>query len=225
MADVVAAGVAPAAAPDASAPASEAAPKKKGFTLRLRGRSASPDRSGAVAAADDESPTRGRTFFKSFAGRKTKSGSPAKRSSPKKPGFLSRTFRFGGGKGGVGATMRDLGASVRGGLQAAVEVLKESDQVVVVQAWDGKEHGVDVLKPCKVHVLRAKVVHMVKRADGVDDDAADPKAPPQRYVLRFRGATHEDGDAVPDAAFKPVGLDDVVGLPSEIWIWKGSTGR
>ena len=53
----------------------------------------------------------------------------------------------------------------------------------------------------------------------------DPKAPPQRYVLLFRGATLEDGDAVPDAAFKPVGLDDVVGLPSEIWIWKGSTGR
>ena len=22
-----------------------------------------------------------------------------------------------------------------------------------------------------------------------------------------------------------LGLDDVVGLPSEIWIWKGSTGR
>ncbi|KAH8096233.1 hypothetical protein JL720_3593 [Aureococcus anophagefferens] len=220
MADVVAVGVAPAAAPDASAPASAAAPKKKGFTLRLRGRSASPDRSGAVAAADDASPTRGRTFFKSFAGRRTKSGSPAKRSSPKKAGFLSRTFRFGGGKGGVGATMRDLGASVRGGLQAAVEVLKESDQVVVVQAWDGTEHGVDVLKPCKVHVLRAKVVHMVKRADGVDDAAADPKAPPQRYVLLFRGATLEDGDAVPDAAFKPVGLDDVVGLPSEIWISK-----
>ncbi|KAH8076086.1 hypothetical protein JL721_70 [Aureococcus anophagefferens] len=102
MADVVAVGVAPAAAPDASAPASAAAPKKKGFTLRLRGRSASPDRSGAVAAADDASPTRGRTFFKSFAARRTKSGSPAKRSSPKKPGFLSRTFRFGGGKGGAG---------------------------------------------------------------------------------------------------------------------------
>ncbi|KAK7233987.1 hypothetical protein SO694_0010207 [Aureococcus anophagefferens] len=186
MADVVAVGVAPAAAPDASAPASAAAPKKKGFTLRLRGRSASPDRSGAVAAADDASPTRGRTFFKSFAGRRTKSGSPAKRSSPKKAGFLSRTFRFG----------------------AAVEVLKESDQVVVVQAWDGTEHGVDVLKPCKVHVLRAKVVHMVKRADGVDDAAADPKAPPQRYVLLFRGATLEDGDAVPDAAFKPAEAED-----------------
>ncbi|KAH8055458.1 hypothetical protein JL722_8371 [Aureococcus anophagefferens] len=168
MADVVAVGVAPAAAPDASAPASAAAPKKKGFTLRLRGR--------------------------------TKSGSPAKRSSPKKAGFLSRTFRFGGGKGGVGATMRDLGASVRGGLQAAVEVLKESDQVVVVQAWDGTEHGVDVLKPCKVRA--AKVVHMVKRADGVDDAAADQSAAPAR-VLLFRGATLEDGDAVPDAAFKP----------------------
>ena len=53
-------------------------------------------------------------------------------------------------------------------MRAPFEMLKENDEVRVIQQWDGKELHVHVLKPVKVAVLRSKLRSMIAENEGLD---------------------------------------------------------
>ena len=72
-------------------------------------------------------------------------------------------------------------------MQENFAVLKENDTVVVVQQWDGVEINVDVLKPCKVAVLRQKVRQFIAKRDDIMPEVEKHEHLRHRYVLLFQG--------------------------------------
>ena len=111
-------------------------------------------------------------------------------SPPKKQGFMSR-------------------------MQENFAVLKENDTVVVVQQWDGVEINVDVLKPCKVAVLRQKVRQFIAKRDDIMPEVEKHEHLRHRYVLLFQGQMLQDEDTVPKGVYGDVNEDQ---WPNKVYV-------
>ena len=173
------------------------------FMFRSRSRSASPGwkppqlmrtKNSTSLARGDMSPEKKPAKKSSswFGNKKTK---PKKKkelfgSPPKKKGFMSR-------------------------MQENFAVLKENDTVVVVQQWDGVEINVDVLKPCKVAVLRQKVRQFIAKRDDIMPEVEKHEHLRHRYVLLFQGQMLQDEDTVPKGVYGEVKDDE---WPNKVYV-------
>ena len=94
-------------------------------------------------------------------------------------------------------------------------MLKENDTVVVVQQWDGVEINVDVLKPCKVAVLRQKVRQFIAKRDDIMPEVEKHEHLRHRYVLLFQGQMLQDEDTVPKGVYGDVNEDQ---WPNKVYV-------
>ena len=100
-------------------------------------------------------------------------------------------------------------------MQENFTVLKENDTVVVVQAWDAVEINVDVLKPCKVAVLRQKVRQFIAKRDDIMPEVEKHEHLRHRYVLLFQGQMLQDEDTVPKGVYGDVDEDQ---WPNKVYV-------
>ena len=167
---------------------------KRYFMFRSRSRSASP---GFVPPKLMRTKTSTSVVRGDMAPEAENKKAPRKswfRSSPKKKKKKKKKKQqlFGSPpkKKGMMASMRENFA-----------VLKENDTVVCVQTWDQAVINVDVLKPCKVAVLRQKVRQFIAKRDDISPEVEKIKSARHRYVLMFQGTLLQDADIVPKGCY------------------------